>query len=277
MALEYGFKASDIVEENRVNWKDINEIKDWVEKQKKTLIPSLTDEQVVSFLLSCNNDLEATKITITAFYNARNDGAVLFNDRNLDRSDIQLQLKTDIFCVLPVRTDDNCAIIFHKLYDTNYSAYLMEPSMKLLFMTIDAAIHDYPPKGLVILFDMKGVGLMHLTRVKLHCIRIFFHYLQEGLPVKLSRVHVLNATIVDKVMTIMRPFIKKEVLELLEFHSSNMDWNDFYNECIPRKCLPSDYGGTLPSVVELHEQNTNKLQSLKGFFETEENQRCNKI
>lgn len=34
----------------------------------------------------------------------------------------------------------------------------MAESMKLLFMTVDAALYEYPPTGLIILFDMKGVS-----------------------------------------------------------------------------------------------------------------------
>lgn len=54
--------------------------------------------------------------------------------------------------------DDGSVIIYHKLRDTNYSNYYIEPAMTILFMVLDAVYYDYPPTGLVILFDMKGVG-----------------------------------------------------------------------------------------------------------------------
>lgn len=34
----------------------------------------------------------------------------------------------------------------------------MEPAMKLYFMTADTALYENPPTGMIILFDMKGVG-----------------------------------------------------------------------------------------------------------------------
>lgn len=35
----------------------------------------------------------------------------------------------------------------------------MGTSMKLLCMTLDVALYKYPPKGVIFLFDMKGVSL----------------------------------------------------------------------------------------------------------------------
>lgn len=71
------------------------------------------------------------------------------------------------YVAFPVKTEDGCAIIYHKLHDSTYSKYNMAESMKLLFMTIDAALHEYPPTGLIILFDMKGVSSPHTTYLRI--------------------------------------------------------------------------------------------------------------
>lgn len=50
-------------------------------------------------------------------------------------------------------------IIYHKLRDTNYSQYNMEPAMKIFFMVLEASINAEPtPTGLNVIFDMKGVS-----------------------------------------------------------------------------------------------------------------------
>lgn len=60
------------------------------------------------------------------------------------------------------------------------------------------------------------MGLMHLTKLKIKYIKSFFHYLQEGLPVKLKGMHVLNTVyFIDKIMFLINPFIKKEVLDMV--------------------------------------------------------------
>lgn len=57
---------------------------------------------------------------------------------------------------------------------------------------------------------------MHFTRVRLGLVKTFCHYLQEGLPIRLKAVHVLNSVyFLEKVIAIIRPFMSKEVMELV--------------------------------------------------------------
>ena len=51
-----------------------------------------------------------------------------------------------------------------------------------------------------------------------------------------------------------------------------MDYEKFYKEHIPRSHLPSDYGGSLASVDELHKKSCQKLMDLKDYFIFEEQQ-----
>lgn len=49
--------------------------------------------------------------------------------------------------------------------------------------------------------------------------------------------------------------------------------NEFYEKAIPRECLPSDFGGDLASIKELHEQFKNEYYNLRDYFRAEEEQR----
>lgn len=61
---------------------------------------------------------------------------------------------------------------------------------------------------------MKGVGLKHLTRLKLGAVKKFFFYVQEALPLQLQSIHVLNVVwFFDKIFKLVKPFIKPEVIE----------------------------------------------------------------
>lgn len=73
-----------------------------------------------------------------------------------------------------------------------------------------------PRKGLIILFDMKGVSIFHLMRTNLSGLKKFFHYLQECLPCKLHRIHVMNVVpFFDAVLKLIRPFMKPELFEMV--------------------------------------------------------------
>lgn len=46
--------------------------------------------------------------------------------------------------------------------------------------------------------------------------RMFLMLLQEGLPVRLKGIHVLNTqSIIDKIMILIKPFMKKELLNMV--------------------------------------------------------------
>lgn len=51
-----------------------------------------------------------------------------------------------------------------------------------------------------------------------------------------------------------------------------MDWEEFYVNHIPKSCLPSDYGGDLGPVKDLHEKQLQELQRNREFFALEEQQ-----
>lgn len=49
--------------------------------------------------------------------------------------------------------------------------------------------------------------------------------------------------------------------------------DEFYKNVIARNALPSDFGGDLPSVNELHQQFKSEFYNLREYFRAEEEQR----
>lgn len=119
--------------------------------------------------------------------------------------------------MLPKLDQSGNRIIFHRLADSRPSQYVLNDGVKLLIMSIDASLYtDGCSAGYIFLFDMTGVRLGHLTRLSINSIRRFFEYLQEGMPVRLKAIHVLNAVwFIDKVLALIRPFMKRELYEMV--------------------------------------------------------------
>lgn len=94
---------------------------------------------------------------------------------------------------------------------------MFNDGIKLLGMTLDASLYSEGcTPGYVFLFDMRGVKLAHLTRLSINSIRKFFEYLQEGMPVRLQGIHVLNTVwFMDKILSLVRPFMKRELFEMV--------------------------------------------------------------
>lgn len=92
----------------------------------------------------------------------------------------------------------------------------------LIAFPSDSCLHKQGPRdGAIFLFDMKGVGLMHLTRVNLTSIKKFLVYLQEAVPGKLRAIHILNVVyFFDKILAMMKPFMHAEILKCVRKHTT---------------------------------------------------------
>ena len=69
----------------------------------------------------------------------------------------------------------------------------------------------------------------------------------------------------------IRPFMAKELFDIIHVHPSGMNFEEkFFDKFLLKESMPSDYGGDLPSIKELHERNCEILCNFKEYFELEE-------
>ncbi|ETN60609.1 phosphatidylinositol transfer protein [Anopheles darlingi] len=237
---------------------------------------SITDKQLACFLDACDKNIDETRKVLKIYYDARKNAPELFNNRDPLSAPVQQCFQNQDYFPLPT-TPSGYSVIFHRLKNPKASNYVFDEAIKTYFMTIDSCLYEQGPRpGIIFLFDMKNVGLMHLTRINLSSVRKFFSYLQEGLPAKLKAIHVVNVvSFFDKILYIIKPFIHAEILNMLYLHTSNANFEKFYEEWIPKQCLPSDLGGDLKSVDELHQEHLAEFEKQRPFFLAEERQRNN--
>lgn len=136
---------------------------------------------------------------------------------------------------------------------------------------------------------MRNVGFRHLLRPKIDSLKTYFTFLHEALPAKLCAMHVVNCvSFFDMVMSLIRPCMKAEVVQKVCFTASNVDTRIsrrlFYrqinlhhgnnykklHEVVPVSGLPSDFGGELESIEELHYKHCKELERLREYFLEEE-------
>ncbi|XP_058116319.1 alpha-tocopherol transfer protein-like [Anopheles ziemanni] len=235
---------------------------------------TITDKQLACFLDACDKNIDETRKVLKIYYDIRKTSPELFSNRDPLSAPIQQCLQNQDYFPLPT-TPSGYSVVFHRLKNSRASNYQFDEAIKTYFMTIDSCLYSQGPRpGIIFLFDMKNVGLMHLTRINMSSVRKFFSYLQEGLPAKLKAIHVVNVvSFFDKIMYIIKPFIHAEILNMLYLHTSNANFEKFYDEWIPKSCLPSDLGGDLKSIDELHQDHMKEFERQRNYFLSEEGQR----
>ncbi|EFA04835.1 uncharacterized protein LOC100141747 [Tribolium castaneum] len=266
----FAFRAQEIIAQGRVPQEVFNELKQWCQSQK---LPPLADEQLVLFLLSCYNDLEASQNTIHAHFKCKLSAPELFFNRDFGAEDIQKPMKVCQMSILPTRTAKNEAIILWRLQDTSYSKFNLENIVKLVFMVGEFVCYQDPPDGLIVLIDLKGLGLLHLTKLRVGPLRKFFYFVQEGYSCKIRQIHIFNTVyFIDKIMVILKPLMSKELYNMIKFHPTNIKMDEFFEHHLPKECMPADYEGSLPDQATLSLQTYNAFQGMKKFYRDEEEQ-----
>lgn len=270
LKLPFLFTPDELIDKGRTTRENIDIIRTWLSNLENKHLPEVQEELIVIFLLSCENDIPLTKNTILMYYQCKKGAPEIFDDRDMEREDIKKAMNTIHMSSIPVRTDENYAIHYFKVNDTSYSNFELIPIMKLSYMILDITQERDLPNGLVVVIDMKGFGLMHLTRLKLRALKTYFLFLQEGFPLQLKVIHVLNAVyFFDKIMNIIKVFLKSELVDMIKVHPPNLKEEKLFS-MIPKKCLPSEYGGDLPSEKILHEKTVEQYNNFQSFWKLEE-------
>nr|XP_023012904.1 alpha-tocopherol transfer protein-like isoform X1 [Leptinotarsa decemlineata] len=271
MELDYKWTPEDIFAKGMTTKEDLETIKTWLlTLNDEYLPPNIQDHLLVLFLISCVNNIELTKKTILSYYKLKQHAPEIFDDRNLKRSELQTALNTIHLSSIPVRTDEGDVIHYFKLNDSNYNNFDLVQAMKVSYMIMDVTHEKNPPPGLIVLIDMKGFGLMHMTKLKIGAVKKYFSFLQEALPLRMKEIHILNSVyFIDKILALIKVFMKSELMDLVHFHSPGIEQEKMF-EIAPKKCLPKDYGGDLPSASELHDITLQQFKDRQEFWNIEE-------
>ncbi|KAF5285076.1 hypothetical protein FQA39_LY16765 [Lamprigera yunnana] len=268
--IKFGFTYDQIKNDGLLqDHSKVNTICKWAEEEEQ--VPNLTEEQTVLFLLACEEDVGYTKSVILAYYRIKRSSPDIFDDRLLDADDVQSALKMTSICVFPLNTYNDCAIVLVKFTNARPWNWSLKHAAKAIFMAIDCAIYEYPPKGLIILVDMETFTWGHLLKFRPTPLKIIIDYFQEALPVKLIEIHVLNTvSFLTQLLKIVSPFMNKELLKKIHFHPRGLDWDDFYKTALPKSALCNDYGGELASISKCEEVTRKQLRRLEEHFEAEQ-------
>lgn len=220
------------------------------------------------YIQSSRNDLEKAKKLLEYSFTMRNNNPQIFLQR--DPSDKTTQKVMEIVDMLPLpnTTKENYKVLFYRLVEFGTENYHFTEIIKLFFMVADVRLITPDQNGLtdgeIPIFDMTGFSLRHLTKVVLSSLRCYMKYTQEAHPVRLKQIHVINCSpFLDRVLALLKPFIKSEVFKLIHFHAPG---SDTLYKFVPLELLPNEYGGKAGSLKDLKKEMVEKLMSNREYL-----------
>lgn len=246
---------------------DIQILKEWYKKQPH--LPQITDAELALFLHSNYYKIETTKTTIDSYFTIKTHVPEFFSNRDpLGSKELRKSFQTVTIQVLENKTPEGYAILYGRLIDPDPSNYVYNDTMKYLSMTLDLWLHrEGTTNGHIILFDMKNVVFGHAARLNPVGLKKYLIYLQEALPVRLKGFHFMNITsVMDVILNMMKPFMKKELLDMLHTHTTL----DTLSKFIPIDILPNETGGKAGPLMEFHKKTIKMLEENRDWFLQEE-------
>ncbi|XP_047353529.1 uncharacterized protein LOC124950614 [Vespa velutina] len=268
MTLQGGISFEEELKKNpELKEDDVRALKEWCQKQPH--LPKISDSEIALFLHSNYYRMEPTKNTIDTYYTIRTHVPEFFSNRDpISSKDLRKAFQTVSNLVLDKTTNDGYKIIYGRLIDIEPSHYVYNDGMKYLNMVIDLWLHEEgTSKGHVILFDTKNVAFGHVGRLNPMGLKKFLYYLQEALPVRLKGFHFMNTSpVMDVILNMMKPFMKKELMDMFHMHSTMETLAKF----IPLEILPNESGGQAGPLKDLNDAQVKKLDDNRAWFQEEE-------
>uniref|UniRef100_A0A1B6FZC7 CRAL-TRIO domain-containing protein n=2 Tax=Cuerna arida TaxID=1464854 RepID=A0A1B6FZC7_9HEMI len=244
-------------------------LKEWISEQAE--IPETPDSDLRLFVHSSGGDMEAAKRLLLNFYTHRLSAYDnLFKDRDVDNDEMTSIRSLYQTFMSPKTTPEGYRIMITHAVSTETKHYDMMSQMKYFVMTLEGSLidEDLGP-GHVIVFDISTLNTGHIMKLSPGGIKKTSNYLQEGIPLKIQNVFLVNASpLVDILMKTAKPFINMDLLKRTFIYKTG-DIDKLY-ERVPKDCLPEEYGGELGPSAALNDVNTTKLRRLKDKFAQEE-------
>ncbi|XP_050502667.1 alpha-tocopherol transfer protein-like [Diabrotica virgifera virgifera] len=254
--------------DNKLKKQDVLALEEWMKKQPH--LPKATELQLAIFLHSSNYSNEMAKNVIESYFTMKTLCSDFLGNRTLHDDVFKLATHTYVFSVLPKQALGGEKVVISKLMDTNLNSFTPLGMLKLMDVVLALFTHENgPPCGFQLVFDMQNSSLAHFLKVNPMLIKKFIYYLQDAMPIRLKHIHfIYPAFFLDKIFSLIKPMMKKELFELFIVHS---DLKSLF-EYVPQDILPEDYGGNCKSLLQLQAQEKQKIEDGEAFLKFQESQ-----
>ncbi|XP_073834109.1 clavesin-1-like [Musca autumnalis] len=222
-------------------------------------LPKITEHEAILFYYACKCSMEYAKTVLDLNFTCRTHFEEFFGNVDIGTPEMQLVNETVAGFPLEQQTPDGNTVVLINIMDPDASKFNFINAIKLYSIGQDKwMLESGVMSGLIFALDLSNLSFGHITRIgtSISALKKAMYYLQEAIPGRLVGMHFVNASkIIDKLLALLNPFMKKELMDMIHVHT---DMESFY-KFVPREILPKEYGG---SGAELKVMNDKYFQRL---------------
>ncbi|XP_072934698.1 clavesin-2-like [Epargyreus clarus] len=269
-----GFPVEKEYEKNPdISPEDIRKLREWLSTQPHLPVEHLTDQDLMITFHCCEKSPEVAKQVLDLHFTLRTLFTAFFKDRAVDQK-VKDVMENVLITALPTPTTRGYKAIYARLlnYDPrNFHFANVIRTFMMLFDLVQYKEGTWP--GLVVIIDMDQAVIGHLAKLDLMTVRQVLYFVQECMLIRLKEVHFLNApSFMDKLMMMLRPFMKKELLDIIHIHQIG---SDTLEKFVPKKALPKESGGEEKDWISLRNESLQLLEDNPEYFKRENLRRVN--
>ncbi|CRK97882.1 CLUMA_CG011257, isoform A [Clunio marinus] len=239
------------------NKKVYNEFRKMIAEAKFS--PNMDKILLERYLKVSDNNLVNAFALLKHGLELRQKASYLFFNRDLSVKEIQTAFTTFQFCPLRKLTKEKYKITIIRFPKCDANLYDSVDVIKTALMMFDACYTMYDNgddliEGEIFILDVVGFSFKQFLNLSKN-VNTFLHYtkfLQEAAPVRLISNHITNtSSIMDGVLGLVKPILRKELQDLVHFHKVGSDTMLKFFE---KDVLPIDYGGTNGTIDEHYKE-----------------------
>lgn len=246
--------------------------RDALEQLRKMLTddPSLdspTDDAFLTkFLRARKFDVDKAFKNIKKYFQARKNQLDMFEDLNPASIAFDVVCRKHQLVTLSRGRDSNgipVAMAKPGTWNTDICSltdFLRVCAVHLDYLLLDEEVQI---KGMVIVWDMKGLGLYHLTQYTPSVLKRLFNLVQDCFPMRIKAVYVTNNPVLyDILLAIGKPLMKSKLFQRIHLLGYNVEK---LRGLVPDDLIPEADGGTHESYD--YDEIKRELQSRADFFQ----------
>ncbi|XP_045214132.1 alpha-tocopherol transfer protein-like isoform X2 [Mercenaria mercenaria] len=204
------------------------------------------DAYLLRFLRATRFDHESAFTLIQKYLEMKSDekNRLLFKD--MRPSSVKHVLEAGVTGELPNRDKLGRRVMVFRPGKWDPSKFPITDMFKTNFMTLYKFIEDEETqiKGVVVIFDMNGMGFGQITHLSPFFAKRIVALLQESFPMQFKAVHLVNEPAVfDYLFAILRHFMSQETIDKMNVHGHKLEELAEYFDV---DHLPAEYGGNGP-------------------------------